>query len=53
MRNSRIHCDALSWRRGEPKTPFMAFGDTVRMEVFLDDGSPLFGAIDQRVVRAG
>lgn len=37
---------------GEPKTPFMAFGDTVRMECTLRDGSPLFGAIHQRVVKA-
>lgn len=37
---------------GAAKTPFMSFGDTVRMEVFLDDGSPVFGAIDQKVVKA-
>lgn len=37
---------------GEAKTPFMSFGDTVRMEVFLEDGSPVFGAIDQKVVKA-
>lgn len=34
---------------GAPKTAFMAFGDTVRMEARLRDGSPLFGAIDQTV----
>jgi fumarylacetoacetate (FAA) hydrolase len=38
---------------GEPKTSFMAFGDTVKMEVFMPDGSPVFGAIDQKVVKAG
>lgn len=37
---------------GEPVTPFMAFGDTVRMEARMPDGTPLFGAIDQRVVSA-
>jgi fumarylacetoacetate (FAA) hydrolase len=34
---------------GSPKTPFMAFGDRVRMEARLTDGAPLFGAIDQVV----
>lgn len=37
---------------GEAKTSFMAFGDTVKMEVFLPDGTPVFGAIDQKVVKA-
>jgi fumarylacetoacetate (FAA) hydrolase len=37
---------------GEPVTPFMSFGDRVRMECRLRDGAPLFGAIDQRVVHA-
>ena len=37
---------------GAARTPFMAFGDRVRMECRAADGSPLFGAIDQRVVRA-
>ena len=36
---------------GAPITPFMAFGDRVRMECELPDGTPLFGAIDQRVVQ--
>jgi fumarylacetoacetate (FAA) hydrolase len=35
---------------GEPKTPFMKFGDRVRMEARWQD-EPVFGAIDQRVVR--
>jgi fumarylacetoacetate (FAA) hydrolase len=34
---------------GAPKTPFMAFGDTVRIEVTGRDGMTVFGAIDQRV----
>lgn len=38
---------------GEPRTPFMAFGDRVRMSSAMPDGTPLFGAIDQRVVRSG
>ncbi|HWU61287.1 MAG TPA: fumarylacetoacetate hydrolase family protein [Ensifer sp.] len=38
---------------GEAKTSFMKFGDTVKMEVFLPDGTPVFGAIDQKVVKAG
>lgn len=36
---------------GEPITGFMAFGDTVRMEASMPDGAPLFGAIDQQVVK--
>ncbi len=36
---------------GAPRTGFMKFGDRVRMEATLRDGSPLFGAIDQRVVK--
>ena len=38
--------------QGGAKTPFMAFGDRVKMEAVSPDGSPLFGAIDQKVVRA-
>jgi fumarylacetoacetate (FAA) hydrolase len=37
---------------GAPVTPFMRFGDRIRMEVTAD-GRSLFGAIDQRVVKAG
>ena len=37
---------------GEAKTPFMRFGDRVRMEARAPGGAPLFGAIDQRVVKA-
>lgn len=36
--------------QGVPQTDFMRFGDRVRMEARLPDGSVLFGAIDQRVV---
>jgi len=37
---------------GEAKTPFLRFGERVRMEAVAADGTPLFGAIDQRVVQA-
>lgn len=37
---------------GAPVTPFMSFGDSIRMEAKNADGSLLFGAIDQRVVQA-
>ena len=37
---------------GDPKTDYMAFGDTVSMEVRLPDGTPLFGELRQTVVRA-
>ena len=36
---------------GKPRTGFMHFGDTVRMEARLRDGGLLFGAIDQKVVK--
>ena len=37
---------------GAAQTPFMAFGDTVRMEACLPDGQAPFGAIAQTVVCA-
>jgi fumarylacetoacetate (FAA) hydrolase len=37
---------------GAPKTEFMRFGDTVRMQGTMKDGRAPFGAIDQRVVSA-
>lgn len=37
---------------GSARTPFMRFGDTVRMEARLRDGSVLFGAIEQAVAKA-
>lgn len=37
---------------GEPKTRFMHFGDTVRMEAVSIDGRSPFGIIEQRVVQA-
>ncbi len=35
---------------GRPTTPFLAFGDRVRVEMFDATGASIFGAIDQRVV---
>ena len=37
---------------GAPSTPFMQFGDRVRMEARCDH-RPVFGVIDQRVVHSG
>ena len=34
---------------GKPKTPFMRFGDRVRIEMFDGHGASIFGAIDQTV----
>ena len=38
-------------RDGKPSTPFMGFGDTVRIEMLDKDGRSIFGAIDQRIER--
>ncbi|MDN3552453.1 fumarylacetoacetate hydrolase family protein [Halomonas almeriensis] len=35
---------------GESRTPFLRFGDRVRLEMFHRDGQSIFGAIDQQVV---
>lgn len=37
---------------GAPQTEFMKFGDTVRMQGTLPDGSAPFGAIEAKVVKA-
>ena len=37
---------------GEPQTPFMHFGDRVRIDMLDDEGSSIFGAIEQDVRRA-
>lgn len=36
---------------GAPKTPFMSFGDLVRIEMLDRDGCSIFGAIEQRIER--
>jgi fumarylacetoacetate (FAA) hydrolase len=35
---------------GAPKTPFMQYGDTIRIEMTGRDGQSIFGAIEQKVV---
>lgn len=37
--------------RGKPATPFMRFGDRVRIEMRDAEGRSIFGAIDQEVVK--
>jgi len=37
--------------QGEPKMPYLKFGDTVRIEMMDNDGNSIFGAIDQKVVQ--
>ena len=37
-------------RHGEPKTPFLRFGDTVRIEMKDAAGHSIFGAIEQEVL---
>src|SRR6476659_3921283 len=36
-------------RDGKPSTPFMAYGDVVRIEMLDADGRSIFGAIEQRM----
>ena len=36
---------------GKPKTPFLRFGDRVRIEMLDEAGRSIFGAIEQEVVR--
>jgi len=38
--------------QGSPKTPFLRFGDTVRIEMLDAKGQSIFGAIEQRVEQA-
>ncbi|HEY1638553.1 MAG TPA: fumarylacetoacetate hydrolase family protein [Rhizomicrobium sp.] len=38
---------------GAPKTPFLKFGDRVKIEMLDRDGRSIFGAIDQEVARYG
>jgi fumarylacetoacetate (FAA) hydrolase len=37
---------------GAPLTPFMAFGDTIRIDMLNGDGKSVFGAIEQKVAQA-
>jgi fumarylacetoacetate (FAA) hydrolase len=36
---------------GKPRTPFLKFGDVVRLEMLDETGRSIFGAIEQRVVK--
>jgi fumarylacetoacetate (FAA) hydrolase len=36
---------------GEATTPFMKFGDTIRIEMLNADGKSVFGAIDQKITQ--
>ena len=36
---------------GEPTTPFLKFGDRVRIEMLDAEGNSLFGAIEQQVAK--
>ena len=36
-------------RDGKPSTPFMSFGDVVRIEMLDREGNSIFGAIEQRI----
>jgi fumarylacetoacetate (FAA) hydrolase len=38
---------------GEAKTPFMKFGDTIKLEMLDGNGKSIFGAINQTVVQFG
>lgn len=38
---------------GAPKTPFLSFGDRVRIEMFDQQGDSIFGAIDQMIEKDG
>jgi fumarylacetoacetate (FAA) hydrolase len=37
--------------QGQPETPFLKFGDRVRVEMLDAAGRSIFGAIDQTVAR--
>ena len=39
-------------RDGKPSTPFLSFGDVVRIEMLDAEGNSIFGAIEQRIEQA-
>lgn len=39
-------------RTGKPSTPFLSFGDSIKVEMFDAAGKSIFGAIDHRVEKA-
>jgi fumarylacetoacetate (FAA) hydrolase len=57
-RSADVGCSCIAERRvretidgGKPVTPFMKFGDGIRIEMFDTAGQTIFGAIDQKVVK--
>ena len=57
-RDASVGCSCIAERRvretidsGKAVTPFMKFGDHIRIEMFDPAGQSIFGAIDQKVVR--
>ena len=38
---------------GKPSTPFMCFGDRIKIDMLDDAGNSIFGAIEQTIVRYG
>jgi fumarylacetoacetate (FAA) hydrolase len=57
-RDPAVGCSCIAERRvretidgGKPVTPFMKFGDRIRIEMLDRSGRSIFGAIDQKVVR--
>jgi fumarylacetoacetate (FAA) hydrolase len=57
-RSADVGCSCIAERRvretidgGNPVTPFMKFGDEIRIEMFDAAGRSIFGAIDQKVVK--
>lgn len=59
-RDAGVGCSCIAERRvretidgGKAVTPFMAFGDRIRIEMLDRAGQSIFGAIDQKVARYG
>jgi fumarylacetoacetate (FAA) hydrolase len=57
-RDAAVGCSCIAERRvretidsGKPTTPFMTFGDRIRIEMLDRAGRSIFGAIDQKVVK--
>ena len=57
-RDAAAGCSCIAERRvretidsGKPTTPFMKFGDHIRIEMLDRAGKSIFGAIDQKVVK--
>jgi fumarylacetoacetate (FAA) hydrolase len=57
-RDASVGCSCIAERRvretidsGKPVTPFMKFGDHIRIEMLDRQGASIFGAIDQMVVK--